>query len=147
MRSLPALFILGLFICQLNQAIAYEQHGIASVYWEPQRLAIGGRFNPHGISVAHRTLPLGSYVKVTNKTNGKSVVAIVNDRGPAKWTRRIVDLSLGAASKIGLSKQNGIAPVKLETTEKIKKDPQQDDKHNMDISYEVLKYKNISYDD
>lgn len=81
--------------------------GKASFYHEPQPLASGGRFDPNGITAAHRTLPLGSKVRVTNKRNGKSVTVTINDRGPAAWTGKIIDLSLGAAQEIGLSFKQG----------------------------------------
>ena len=81
--------------------------GRASFYHEPQPLATGGRYNPYGITAAHRTLPLGSKVRVTNKRNGKSVTVTINDRGPAAWTGKVIDLSLGAAQEIGLSFKQG----------------------------------------
>lgn len=74
--------------------------------------ASGERFNPDALTAAHRTLPLGSRVRVTNVRNGKSVVVRINDRGPyAK--RRVIDLSRAAAGKIGMLSR-GIATVRLE---------------------------------
>jgi rare lipoprotein A len=64
--------------------------------------ANGERFHPDGLTAASRTLPFGSYVRVTYK--GKSVMVRVNDVGPAKWTGRCIDLSRGAAKAIGLTK-------------------------------------------
>jgi rare lipoprotein A len=81
--------------------------GRASFYHEPQPLATGGRYNPYGITAAHRTLPFGTRVKVTNKRNGRSTVVTINDRGPAVWTGKIIDLSLGAAQEIGLTFKQG----------------------------------------
>lgn len=76
------------------------------------RTASGERFNPRGLTAAHRTLPLGSKIRVTNKANGKSVVVRVNDRGPfAK--RRIVDVSKAAAEEIAMVR-SGKAHVTLE---------------------------------
>lgn len=86
--------------------------GIASFYWQGQRTATGERFNPNGLTAAHRSLPFGTRVRVTNKRNGRSVVVRINDRGP--FIRgRVIDLSLGAARAIGMV-GNGLAPVKVE---------------------------------
>ena len=86
--------------------------GIASYYWQPQRTASGGRFNPNAMTAAHRSLPFGTKVKVTNKRNGRTVVVTINDRGP--FIRgRVIDLSKGAAQVIGMTGA-GLAPVSLE---------------------------------
>lgn len=78
--------------------------GVASYYGNElagHRTASGERFNPGLLTAAHRTLPLGSMVRVTNPANGKSVVVRINDRGP--FARgRVLDLSKAAASQIGL---------------------------------------------
>jgi rare lipoprotein A len=85
---------------------AFERigEGVASYYGNElagNRTANGERFDPNGLTAAHRTLPMGSKLRVTNKSNGKSVVVRVNDRGP--FARgRILDVSLGAAKKIGM---------------------------------------------
>lgn len=74
--------------------------------------ASGEPYNPGILTAAHRTLPLGSRVRVTNLRNGESVIVRINDRGPfAK--RRVIDLSRAAASEIGML-QSGVAPVRLE---------------------------------
>ena len=70
---------------------------LASFYDEPQLLATGGKYDPHGLTAAHRTLPFGTRVKVTDVATGRSVDVTINDRGPAIWTGRQIDLSLGAA--------------------------------------------------
>lgn len=87
-------------------------HGIASYYWQPQRVASGGQFNPNALTAAHRTLPFGTRVKVTNKRNGRSVVVTINDRGPF-IKGRIIDLSKRAAGVIGMQGA-GLAPVSVE---------------------------------
>lgn len=78
--------------------------GVASYYGNElagHRTASGERFDPGQLTAAHRTLPLGTKVRVTNPANGKSVVVRINDRGP--FARgRVLDLSKSAASEIGL---------------------------------------------
>ena len=86
--------------------------GIASYYWQPQRVASGGWFNPNALTAAHRTLPFGTRVRVTNVRNNKSVVVVINDRGPY-IKGRIIDLSLAAAKVIAMT-NSGIVPVKIE---------------------------------
>ena len=70
------------------------------------------RYNMWGMTAAHKTLPMNTIVRVTNRINGKSVIVRINDRGPFVATR-IIDLSKAAASKIGIIKR-GTAPVTLE---------------------------------
>ncbi len=77
-----------------------QQCGGASWYALHSRTASGERMNPAGLTAAHRSLPLGSKVKVTNQRNGKSLVVRINDRGP--FIRgRVLDLSKAAASRLG----------------------------------------------
>ena len=85
--------------------------GKASYYWEPQALASGGRFNPNAMTAAHKTLPFGTRVRVTNQNNGKSVTVTINDRGPYVGGR-IIDLSKAAASAISMTGA-GVASVTL----------------------------------
>ena len=89
--------------------------GMASFYGAElagNRTASGERFNPSALTAAHRTLPMGTKIRVTNKANGKSVIVRVNDRGPfAKG--RILDLSRGAAERISMIR-SGTARVTLE---------------------------------
>ena len=87
-------------------------HGVASFYWQPQRVASGGWFNPNAMTAAHKTLPFGTRVRVTHVSNGRSVVVRINDRGP--YIRgRIIDLSKAAAGVIGMQGQ-GVARVRME---------------------------------
>ena len=74
---------------------------ISAYYWEGQHTASGQPFNPHGMTAAHRTLPFGTRLTVTNPRTGKSVIVVVNDRGPFVAGVSL-DLSLGAAQAIGL---------------------------------------------
>jgi len=86
--------------------------GMASYYWQPQALASGGRFNPNGLTAAHKTLPFGTRVRVTHLGNGRSVEVKINDRGPYV-AGRIIDLSRAAAGVIGMTAQ-GVARVAVE---------------------------------
>jgi rare lipoprotein A len=63
--------------------------------------ATGEKFNRNGLTAAHRTLPFGTRVHLTNPSNGKSVIVRINDRGPAKWTGRNLDVAQGAARTLG----------------------------------------------
>jgi rare lipoprotein A len=74
--------------------------------------ASGERFDPEALTMAHRTLPFGTLVRVTNLANNRSVDVKVNDRGPAA-SNRIADLSLAAARKIGMLK-DGVVDAILE---------------------------------
>ncbi|WP_170842584.1 septal ring lytic transglycosylase RlpA family protein [Aureimonas jatrophae] len=74
--------------------------GRASWYALTSRTASGERMNPMAMTAAHKTLPLGSKVKVTNLNNNRSVVVRINDRGPFV-KGRMIDLSKGAAGKLG----------------------------------------------
>ena len=85
--------------------------GIASFYWQPQRVAAGGWFNPNAMTAAHKTLPFGTRVRVTHAANGRSVDVTINDRGPY-IAGRIIDLSKAAAGVIGMQGQ-GIANVRM----------------------------------
>lgn len=78
--------------------------GMASFYGAElhgRRTASGERFDMHGLTAAHRTLPFGTRVVVTNPANGRSVTVRINDRGPFHGNR-LIDLSRAAASEIGL---------------------------------------------
>ena len=86
--------------------------GIASYYWQPQRVASGGWFNPNALTAAHKTLRFGTRVRVTNLRNGRSVVVRINDRGPY-IKGRIIDLSRRAAGIVGMRK-SGVAPVRVD---------------------------------
>ena len=88
------------------------QLGIASYYWQGQRVASGGRFDPNAMTAAHKTLPFGTRVRVTHLGNGRTVDVTINDRGPF-IAGRIIDLSKGAAGVIGMTAQ-GIARVAVE---------------------------------
>jgi len=102
-NSLTKLFVLSaLAISTITMpTIASAQSGIASVYSEGPT-ATGERVVASGMTAAHRTLPFGTMVRVTNTSNGRSVVVRINDRGPFV-KGRIIDLTPGAAHAIGIA--------------------------------------------
>jgi rare lipoprotein A len=100
----------GVFCCYLITS-AHAESGMASVYsYESGPTASGERVNPRRMTAAHRTLPFGTWVKVTNKKNGRSVRVRINDRGPFK-RGRVIDVTPAAAKELGF---NGLAVVSLE---------------------------------
>jgi len=89
--------------------------GLATYYsakFAGRRTANGERYNPTAYTAAHRTLPFGTRVRITNLRNGRSVVVRINDRGPVS-RKRIVDVSYAAAVAIGLHKM-GICKVRID---------------------------------
>ncbi|MFC0204175.1 septal ring lytic transglycosylase RlpA family protein [Novosphingobium soli] len=81
--------------------------GVASYYGrhlKGARTASGARYAPDALTAAHRTLPFGTQVQVTNPANGESVVVTINDRGPFHGNR-VIDLSDAAADQIGISRK------------------------------------------
>jgi rare lipoprotein A len=106
MRSLVAALLLCLF-----STAAIAQDGIASVYTtkEGTRTASGRKLSDGALTAAHKTLPFGTRVHVTNKRNGRSVTVTISDRGP--FVRgRVIDLTPAGARVLGFS---GLAPVSL----------------------------------
>jgi rare lipoprotein A len=96
--------VLGRDYVPLHDAAAYRERGVASWYgrkFHGQKTASGEPYDMFGMTAAHPTLPIPSYVRVTNPATGKSVVVRVNDRGPFH-SGRIIDLSYSAAWKLGL---------------------------------------------
>jgi rare lipoprotein A len=103
---------LSLVSVNVTQAVSKNETGIASVYsYEAGRkTASGERLNAEALTAAHKTLPFGTKVRVTNKSNGKTVVVTINDRGP--FVRgRIIDVTPAGARALGF---NGLAPVMIE---------------------------------
>lgn len=99
--------VVACLLCCSFAGAALAESGIASVYAYGGKTASGERANPRALTAAHRTLPFGSTVKVTNKNNGRVVYVRINDRGP--FTRgRIIDLTPAAARQLGF---NGLASV------------------------------------
>lgn len=98
-----------------NTVSKFKQTGLASWYgrqFHGKKTASGERFDMNALTAAHPSLPMNCYIKVTNKSNGKSVVVRVNDRGPFHGSR-VLDLSYGAAKAIGIT-QSGTGNVAIE---------------------------------
>jgi rare lipoprotein A len=90
-------------------------YSLASFYSHGGRTASGERFDPHDLTAAHRTLPFGTRIRVTNLGTGQSVTVRVNDRGP--FVRgRAIDVSSSAAKMLGMTSQ-GVAKVKLDVVQ------------------------------
>jgi rare lipoprotein A len=90
---------------------ALAESGVASVYSTESgnRTASGQSLNPGALTAAHRSLPFGTKVRVSNRKNGRSVIVTINDRGP--FVRgRVIDVTPAAARELGFS---GLAPVTL----------------------------------
>jgi rare lipoprotein A len=90
-------------------------HGVASFYTEGTQTANGERFNTLELTAAHRTLPFGTRLRVTNVATGRSVTVRVNDRGPFV-SGRVIDVSYSAAETLGMVGR-GIAKVKLDVVQ------------------------------
>jgi rare lipoprotein A (peptidoglycan hydrolase) len=120
----PVLFVLALVVCLFATAVRaglgpdeYPQPslGRASYYgyaFAGRKTAMGTTFRPEELTAAHRSLPLGTKVRVTNLVNGRSVLVTITDRGP--YVRgRSLDLSLGAARELEMV-QRGVASVLIQ---------------------------------
>lgn len=102
-----------------NYARGYSQNGLASWYgpgFHGNLTANGEIFNQHDLTAAHRNLPFGTWVRVTNLNNNLSVVVRINDRGPYIGGR-IVDLSAAAAQMVRMGK-SGVVPVRVDVLDR-----------------------------
>jgi rare lipoprotein A len=110
-RGNPAFYnVLGKRYFVLASAEGYQERGVASWYgpgFHAASTSNGERYDMYAMTAAHKTLPLPSYVQVTNLRNGKHVIVRVNDRGPFK-DGRIIDLSYSAATKLGMVKEGTV---------------------------------------
>lgn len=117
-RFYACLILISVWFC-LAMLAALPAHAacgqLASWYGfeSGNRTANGERYDPWGMTAAHRTLEFGVLVRVTRSDTGASVVVRINDRGPALWTGREIDLSLGAATHLGMV-ELGVASVCLQ---------------------------------
>ena len=101
-----------------DYSVGYRETGVASWYGEAfhgRPTANGEIYNMYGLTAAHRLMPLGTVVKVTNRENGRSVTVKVNDRGPFVHGR-VLDLSYGAAKQLEMT-SNGTASVAIEVVD------------------------------
>jgi rare lipoprotein A len=103
-------------------AVKTTQHGKASWYSvrtnRGTRTASGQRLSNDAYTAAHKTLPMGTKVRVINEANGKSEIVTINDRGP--YTKgRIIDVTIGSAERLGFA-QRGVVPVRVEVLGKVK---------------------------
>jgi rare lipoprotein A len=108
--------VLGKDYVPMQSAAGYRQRGVASWYgrrYHGQKTSSGEPYDMFGMTAAHPTLPIPSYVRVTRPENGKSVVVRVNDRGPFLHNR-VIDLSYTAAWKLGIV-ENGSGTVLVES--------------------------------
>ena len=112
----PFYTVLGRRYAVLDSADGFVERGVASWYgptFHGESTSIGESYDMYGMTAAHKTLPLPAYARVTNLSNGKSVVVRINDRGPfAK--NRIIDLSYTAAAKLDMLR-DGTALVEVRT--------------------------------
>lgn len=99
--------IINSTIIYLNTKCSYYAH-----FFHGRKTASGSRYNMHDLTCAHKTLPFGTLLRITNLSNYLSVVVMVNDRGPY-ITGRTVDLSYGAAKKLNIIKK-GVVNCKVE---------------------------------
>lgn len=113
--NMPSYSVLGQTYTVLPSAEGYSDTGIASWYgkkFHGHLTSNGEYYDMYGLSAAHRSLPLPTYVRVTNLNNGREIVVRVNDRGPFH-SERIIDLSYAAAYKLDML-HSGTAPVSVE---------------------------------
>ncbi len=99
----------GAFLAAASAVPASAQCGSASWYALYSQTASGEQMDPSELTAAHRTLPFGTRLKVTNQENGKSVVVRINDRGPF-IEGRVIDLSKAAANRLGFI-SSGVADI------------------------------------
>jgi rare lipoprotein A len=111
-------FLIAMLVALAAPALARtggtDEKGIASMYasrFVGRTTASGEVLDQHRFTAAHRKLPFGTKLVVTNKRNGRSVIVIVNDRGPHR-KGRIIDLSPAAAQQLGM-KRAGLVPVEI----------------------------------
>jgi rare lipoprotein A len=114
-RSAAVIVSLVAVACVHAPVATRAQDGLASYYgasFAGRRTASGERFDPNALTAAHRDLPFGTRIRVTNLDNGRAVIVRVNDRGPFA-DGRIVDVSWAAARELGMLR-SGVARVRLE---------------------------------
>ena len=115
LHFIPASFGAALLWAILSTAPAFAETGTASWYGPESgsHTANGERFKPDGVSCARRRGKFGTMLRVTDLATGKSILCRLNDRGPAAYTGRAIDLSRGAARALGILSR-GTARVRIE---------------------------------
>jgi rare lipoprotein A len=99
--------------CQTTESGVLKKYtATSSYYWQGSKTASGERFNPHGLTAAHKRYSFGTRLRLTNPKNNQSVVVRVNDRGPFIKGRDL-DVSLGAANALGF-RQAGVTNLHVE---------------------------------
>jgi rare lipoprotein A len=110
-------FSLALLLAFGTAAAAGGKAGLASRYSERSRMTASGEvYSPTKLTAAHRTLPFGTLVRVTNLSNGRTAVVRINDRGPFVKDR-VIDVSQAAAQELQFT---GLVPVALEAVDATK---------------------------
>jgi rare lipoprotein A len=113
--NMPFYEVYGVRYEVMDTSIGYKERGVASWYgkkFHGRSTSSGERYDMHAITAAHKTLPLPTIARVTNLTNGKSIIVRINDRGPFVGNR-IIDLSYAAAIEIDMT-EAGTALVEVE---------------------------------
>jgi len=117
--------VLGKTYYVMHSPDDYREQGIASWYgkkFHGHQTSNGEIYNMYGMTAAHKTLPIPSYVRVTNRSNGRAVIVRVNDRGPFH-DNRVIDLTYTAAKKLGFV-DRGTAPVLVEYIDPVRYSPE-----------------------
>jgi len=109
-RTVGAALIVLLTISTNPVTAHADTCGLASWYHEGTRTANGERYNPDGLTAAHRSLPFGTHLRVVSQRTHKEVNVRISDRGPAAYTGKSIDLSRGAARVLGIL-QRGVERV------------------------------------
>jgi rare lipoprotein A len=124
MRKIIAGFLVSGLLLSFGSSAAFAQEakperGLAAVYAQKligHRTASGEPLDREHLTTAHRTLPFGTIIEVTNRANGRKALIRVNDRGPYR-RRFLLDLSPAAAAALGIDRR-GTAPVELRVAER-----------------------------
>ena len=117
-RAAPAYDAAALPSAQCRERASYSEQGLASWYGSRhngRRTASGQSFSMGAMTAAHRKLPMGTKVRVTNLENGRKATVTINDRGPYR-RGRVLDVSKEGAEVLGF-KNDGVTPVRLEVVE------------------------------
>ncbi|MBV8801756.1 MAG: septal ring lytic transglycosylase RlpA family protein, partial [Gammaproteobacteria bacterium] len=144
--NMPVYRVNGKNYYVMNNSKHYQAEGIASWYgtkFHKKNTSSGEKYDMLGMTAAHRTLPLPTYLEVTNKANGRSVIVKVNDRGPFA-ENRLLDLSYAAAKKLGMI-GHGTADVAVKAIDPVEYQHQHEEIHT-DSFYIVRNQSNSSSD-